>query len=140
MIGSYARRTRDADYPWAPTAEDREAFCHEILSHWGGPVGLEDRAPSMAGDPEFRDWWATYLRMGASPGAAVALTRMNAAIDIAARPADDSRADAGAPSHRRSVPARRGGPLRRQPASPAHDSSNCPATITCRLSATSRRS
>src|SRR6266404_4766211 len=23
-----------------------------------------------AADPEFRDWWATYLRMGASPGAA----------------------------------------------------------------------
>jgi pimeloyl-ACP methyl ester carboxylesterase len=81
MIGSYARRTRDADYPWAPTAEDREAFCHEILSHWGGPVGIEDRAPSRAGDPEFRDWWAAYLRMGASPAAAVALTRMNAAID-----------------------------------------------------------
>jgi len=30
----------------------------------------------------FRDWWASYLRMGASPGAAVALTRMNAEIDI----------------------------------------------------------
>ena len=31
---------------------------------------------------EFRDWWATYLRMGASPGAAVALTQMNAEIDV----------------------------------------------------------
>ena len=40
------------------------------------------RAPSMAADPAFRDWWATYLRMGASPAAAVALTRMNAQIDI----------------------------------------------------------
>ena len=36
----------------------------------------------MAGDPAFREWWASYLRMGASPGAAVALTRMNAEIDI----------------------------------------------------------
>jgi hypothetical protein len=33
-------------------------------------------------DAAFRDWWASYLRMGASPGAAVALTRMNAEIDI----------------------------------------------------------
>jgi hypothetical protein len=36
----------------------------------------------MAADPAFRAWWATYLRMGASPGAALALTRMNAEIDI----------------------------------------------------------
>jgi hypothetical protein len=48
----------------------------------GGPVGLAERAPSVAGDPAFREWWASYLRMGASPGAAVALTRMNAEIDI----------------------------------------------------------
>ena len=82
MIGTYARRVRAADYPWAPTPEHREAFCQEIVDHWGGPVGLEERAPSMAADPAFRSWWATYLRMGASPSAAVALTRMNAQIDI----------------------------------------------------------
>jgi pimeloyl-ACP methyl ester carboxylesterase len=82
MIGTYARRTRTDDYPWGPTPEAREAFCGEILAHWGGPVGIEERAPSVAGDPAFRQWWATYLRMGASPGAAVALTRMNADIDI----------------------------------------------------------
>jgi hypothetical protein len=36
----------------------------------------------MAHDPAFRSWWATYLRMGASPGAAVALTRLNAEVDV----------------------------------------------------------
>ena len=36
----------------------------------------------MASDPAFTAWWSTYLRMGASPGAALALTRMNAEIDI----------------------------------------------------------
>jgi pimeloyl-ACP methyl ester carboxylesterase/DNA-binding winged helix-turn-helix (wHTH) protein len=82
MIGTYARRTRTSDYPWAPTDEEREAFCREILAGWGGPVGLDLRAPSMADDPAFSDWWAAYLRMGASPSAAVALTRMNAQIDI----------------------------------------------------------
>src|SRR5438045_6717850 len=49
---------------------------------WGKPVGIEERAPSMADNTEFREWWATYLRMGASPGAAVALTKMNAEIDV----------------------------------------------------------
>lgn len=82
MIGSYARRMIDADYPWGKTPEDRDRFCSTIIEEWGGPVGLAERAPSMANDPSFRDWWAAYLRMGASPGAAVALTRMNAEIDI----------------------------------------------------------
>jgi pimeloyl-ACP methyl ester carboxylesterase/DNA-binding winged helix-turn-helix (wHTH) protein len=82
MIGSYARRLRDLDYPWGPTREERDAFCQRIVDEWGGPVGLEERAPSRIGDPAFREWWASYLRMGASPGAAVALTRMNAEIDI----------------------------------------------------------
>ena len=82
MIGSYARRMRDADYPWGPTREERDAFCASLLEQWGGPVGIDERAPSRSGDPAFREWWASYLRMGASPGAAVALTRMNAEIDI----------------------------------------------------------
>jgi pimeloyl-ACP methyl ester carboxylesterase len=82
MIGTYAKRIRDADYPWGPTPEQREQFFEVMRKQWGGPVGIDERAPSVAGDPEFRDWWATYLRMGASPGAAVALTQMNAEIDV----------------------------------------------------------
>ncbi len=82
MIGTYAKRTWDNEYPWAPTTEERQHFFEEIREHWGGPVGLEERAPSVAEDPQFREWWATYLRMGASPGAALALTQMNAEIDV----------------------------------------------------------
>src|SRR5215213_5449630 len=82
MIGTYAKRIRDAEYPWGPTLEQREQFFEVMREQWGGPVGIDERAPSVATDPEFRDWWATYLRMGASPGAAVALTQMNAEIDV----------------------------------------------------------
>jgi class 3 adenylate cyclase len=82
MIGSYAKRIRDADYPWGSTREERDAFGEEIVRGWGGPVGLEERAPSKANDPALRQWWASYLRMGASPGAALGLTRMNAEIDV----------------------------------------------------------
>ena len=82
MIGTYARRLRAPDYPWAPTREQRDAFFKEIVDNWGGPVGLAERAPSVAHDPAFRDWWASFLRMGASPAAAIALTRMNAEIDV----------------------------------------------------------
>ena len=82
MIGSYAKRIRDEEYPWGPTIEEREHFFEVMRDQWGGPVGIDERAPSLANDPKFRDWWATYLRMGASPGAAVALTQMNAEIDV----------------------------------------------------------
>ena len=82
MIGTYAKRLWSPDYTWAPTLDEREKFYEEIEEHWGGAVGLEERAPTIAGDPRFRDWWATYLRMGASPGAALALTQMNAEIDV----------------------------------------------------------
>jgi pimeloyl-ACP methyl ester carboxylesterase/DNA-binding winged helix-turn-helix (wHTH) protein len=82
MIGTYAKRLRDEEYPWAPTTKERQHFFEEIRAHWGGPVGIEERAPTMADDAQFREWWATYLRMGASPGAALALTQMNAEIDV----------------------------------------------------------
>jgi DNA-binding winged helix-turn-helix (wHTH) protein/pimeloyl-ACP methyl ester carboxylesterase/class 3 adenylate cyclase len=82
MIGTYARRLRAPDYPYGPTMEQHEAFYEEIQRNWGGPVGLEARAPSRLHDPQFREWWSTYIRMGASPGAALALTRMNADIDV----------------------------------------------------------
>jgi DNA-binding winged helix-turn-helix (wHTH) protein/pimeloyl-ACP methyl ester carboxylesterase len=82
MIGTYAKRVRAADYPWAPSPEERQHFFEEMRRDWGGPVGIEERAPSVAHDPRFREWWATYLRMGASPGAALALTQMNAEIDV----------------------------------------------------------
>jgi pimeloyl-ACP methyl ester carboxylesterase/DNA-binding winged helix-turn-helix (wHTH) protein/class 3 adenylate cyclase len=82
MIGSYAKRIWEEDYPWGVSKEDREKFFELMQRDWGKPVGIEERAPSLANDEDFRDWWATYLRMGASPGAAVALTKMNAEIDV----------------------------------------------------------
>jgi pimeloyl-ACP methyl ester carboxylesterase/DNA-binding winged helix-turn-helix (wHTH) protein len=82
MIGTYAKRRWAPDYPWAPTPEQREHFFDEIRRTWGGPVGIETRAPTKMHDPAFREWWSTYLRMGASPGAALKLTQMNADIDV----------------------------------------------------------
>jgi pimeloyl-ACP methyl ester carboxylesterase len=82
MIGTYAKRVWHPDYPWAPTADERRRFYELLEREWGGPVGLDERAPSLKDDAQFREWWATYLRSGASPGAALALTQMNAEIDV----------------------------------------------------------
>jgi class 3 adenylate cyclase len=82
LFGGYARRQAAPDYPWGGTPERHQAFLDEIERDWGGPVGLDVRAPSRLGDARFRENWAHYIRMGASPGAALAITRMNAEIDV----------------------------------------------------------
>ncbi len=82
LNGAYARRLWAEDYPFGEMPEEYEAFLEDIRENWGGPVGLERRAPSLIEDEGFRSWWATYLRMSASPGAAYALTRMNSEIDV----------------------------------------------------------
>lgn len=82
MYGSYARRLKDKDYPWGPDPETRQEFFEAIESGWGGVVDLGELAPSVVDDTTFADWWATYLRSGASPGAALALAKMNSQVDI----------------------------------------------------------
>jgi len=82
IYGGYARRTWAPDYPWASKPEQRERFFRDIEQNWGGVVDLDTIAPSEMNDPSFCEWWATYLRMSASPGAAVTLAKMNTTIDI----------------------------------------------------------
>ena len=82
IYGGYARRTWAPDYPWASKPEQRERFFRDIEQNWGGIVDLATIAPSEMNDPSFCEWWATYLRMSASPGAAVTLAKMNTNIDI----------------------------------------------------------
>lgn len=84
LFGGYARRLAAPDAPWGISAERYDEFLQEIALDWGGPVGLDIRAPSKLGDARFRETWAQYLRMGASPGAALTLMRMNAEIDVRA--------------------------------------------------------
>jgi pimeloyl-ACP methyl ester carboxylesterase len=82
MIGGYAARIPTPDYPWAPTPEERVRFIEATRQDWGGPVGIEDRAPTLATDARFRAWWARMLRLSASPGANVALLKMNTEVDM----------------------------------------------------------
>jgi pimeloyl-ACP methyl ester carboxylesterase len=48
MLGSYAKLLRDASYPRGPSEAEREKFLDEIASEWGGRVGSDEPAPSMA--------------------------------------------------------------------------------------------
>jgi class 3 adenylate cyclase len=69
-----------------PVAEETDAYLAYIDGHWGTPehARLEIEtwgAPSHADDERLITWLASYLRRSASPGAAIALARMNREID-----------------------------------------------------------
>jgi len=84
-LGCFAkRRDPDDDYPWAPTAENREESAAAVERNWGHlrPEDVEYYAPSRVGDKQFVRNLERYLRRGASPGAAAALLRMNSYIDV----------------------------------------------------------
>lgn len=81
-FGSFAKRIWSADYPWAPTPEQREKECALIEREWGNLMDLDHYVPSKMGDAVFARRLATYMRRSASPGAAVALLRMNTQIDV----------------------------------------------------------
>jgi pimeloyl-ACP methyl ester carboxylesterase len=83
-FGCFAKRIWAPDYPWAPTPEQRERDYDVVARDWGGSMDLSTLIPSKIGDEAFTRKLATYLRRAASPGAAVALLRMNTQIDIRA--------------------------------------------------------
>ena len=82
-FGIFAKRRYSPSYPWAPTDAERQAVYDMIEQNWGnGKMGLESLAPSKAHDKAFMDWLANYFRSGASPSAALVLTKMNTQVDI----------------------------------------------------------
>jgi class 3 adenylate cyclase len=76
----YAKRLWSPDYPWAPKPDAREAEIEAIERAWGGEMDISTLAPSA--DDAFKRRAVAYLRRSASPGAAVALLRMNTQIDV----------------------------------------------------------
>jgi pimeloyl-ACP methyl ester carboxylesterase len=84
MYGTFAKRIWSPDYPWAPTSEKREQEYALIEREWGNLMDLAHYVPSKIDDEAFARRLATYMRRAASPGAALALLRMNTQIDIRA--------------------------------------------------------
>ncbi len=82
LFGTFAKRIWSADYPWAPTPEQREREYEYVEREWGNMMDLSHYIPSKIDDEAFAQRAATYLRRSASPGAAVALLKMNTQLDI----------------------------------------------------------
>jgi DNA-binding SARP family transcriptional activator/pimeloyl-ACP methyl ester carboxylesterase len=82
LMGTFARRRWAPDYT---IGVDSEQPWWNGPEEWGLPMArrfVDERVPSAAGDEEAYRWYASYLVRGASPGAALHLSRMNAEIDV----------------------------------------------------------
>ena len=74
------------DYPWAMTADELRRQLAYLEESWGTPEFVDrqvrDMAPTRTEDAEFKEDILRNLRLGASPSAAQAITRMATEIDI----------------------------------------------------------
>ena len=82
QYGTFARVAQAPDYPEGVAPDLLHSFVTWMVEEWGDPATLELWAPSLAGDPEARDWWARLLRSGASPGAVRTLGLMYEQLDV----------------------------------------------------------
>jgi class 3 adenylate cyclase len=87
LFGTAARFAWAPDFPTGTTEEQHSRELEEIDQAWGtreysAQQIREWGAPSQLEDPQLVEWLTGYLRRAASPGAAMALERMNFQIDV----------------------------------------------------------
>jgi class 3 adenylate cyclase len=84
LYGSIAKGWLVDDESGALTKEQDQESDDHWRTGWGGPVGIENMAPSLAHDERFRQWYAKFLRLSAGPTTVINLLRMYGQIDISA--------------------------------------------------------
>jgi len=84
LCGSYAKRAWAPDYPFGWEDDKWDAVLGGMERSWGTPRGVDLAmwAPSIADDERLAEGAAAYFRAAASPGAALAVMRMNREIDV----------------------------------------------------------
>ena len=88
IYGGFVRGTWSPEFPYEPTVAEYDQSIATIPRSWASREQvvrtMQWLVPSAAEDEEEIAWWERYLRQSVSPGAAVALTRMRADIDVSA--------------------------------------------------------
>jgi class 3 adenylate cyclase len=86
LYSSIVKGTQADDVRWAPASERYDEQFERIRREWGTPAWVDFMvrrvAPSRVTDEAFRQWLAQRMRLASSPGAHLALMRMNRDIDI----------------------------------------------------------
>jgi class 3 adenylate cyclase len=81
LYGTYAKRCHpDADYPWAPTWEQRVEVASELEATWGENVDISNMAPHA--DQALVAWLQRRGRASLSPAGARDLILMNSQADV----------------------------------------------------------
>jgi pimeloyl-ACP methyl ester carboxylesterase len=80
LYGTYAKRLRSDDYPWAPTWDERIHDAQELERTWGERFDLETLAPNAS--PDLVDWFGRRGRAAVSPRGAHDLILMNSKADV----------------------------------------------------------
>ena len=62
--------------------DELDSRLQELEQDWPDAIDPSVAVPSLAEDEGYRQRWRAHLRLGASPGAALALLRMNSQIDV----------------------------------------------------------
>ena len=84
LYGTYAKRSWAADFLFGWKDEQWQRLFDNFERHWGTPQSLAVTlfAPSVVGNPQAAERMASYHRASASPGAAIAIMKMNREIDV----------------------------------------------------------
>lgn len=81
LYGTFARVAWAPDNPWGRTEAEQQARTEHFARSWGTGAIADIFAPSDTGDEAMRRWWGNFERLSASPGAMLAVSRMNYEID-----------------------------------------------------------
>jgi pimeloyl-ACP methyl ester carboxylesterase len=82
LYGTYARMIKTDGFSLGISDAALTRMGERMQREWGGPVGLDEWAPSARDDAELARWWARLLRQGTSPAGAVALLDLYREIDV----------------------------------------------------------
>jgi len=87
LYNPVAKGVRSPDHPWSHLSDaENERWLEDIRTRWGtrelAADDLRMFSPTIAADVEMQEWWARVMRLGASPGSAVVIARMAAAVDV----------------------------------------------------------
>jgi class 3 adenylate cyclase len=82
LYAPVVRSTAAPGYDWPPTAEQRAINVQAFVEGWGDGRRLDALAPTAAGDPTFRRWFAKLERLATSPGEALRQQELVGRVDV----------------------------------------------------------
>jgi len=81
LIGCSPKELPDG-VSYQEVSEGHDSWLVKIENEWGGPIAIEETAPSLVTDEKFRHWLAKFFRSSASKSDAAKMLKMSWKIDV----------------------------------------------------------